>query len=104
MRLRNLIPEKTVVLPHLKYCYLAWHFCRASRRKMERLQERALRAVFNTKMHTYEQLLTKANLPSLYNRRWQDIAILVFKVKNNLVPRYAFKTYSLIMPQLEHKI
>ena len=49
---------------------------------------RAICAVFNTKMHTYEQLLTKANLPSLYNRRWQDIAILMFKVKNNLVPPY----------------
>ena len=49
---------------------------------------RAICAVFNTKMHTYEQLLTKANLPSLYNRILQDIAILMFKVKNNPVPPY----------------
>ena len=53
MRLRNLIPTnaklvlfKTAILPHLTYCHLVWHFCRVSdSRKIERLQERGLRAV-----------------------------------------------------------
>ena len=37
MRLRNLIPTeaklhlfKAAILPHLTYCHLVWHFCRAS--------------------------------------------------------------------------
>ena len=54
MRLKNLIPTeaklqlyKAAILPHLTYCHLTWHFCKASdRRKLERIQERGLRAVF----------------------------------------------------------
>ena len=54
MRLWNLIPTKaklllykSAILPYLTYYHLAWHFCKASdTRKLERLQERALRAVF----------------------------------------------------------
>ena len=77
MRLRNLIPTKakliiykTSILPHLTYCHLAWHFCRASdSRKIERIQERALRAVFKSFSEPYEELLKKAKLSSLLNRR-----------------------------------
>ena len=55
LRLRNLIPckakliiYKSSILPHLTYCHLVWHNCRSSdSRKIERIQERALRTVFN---------------------------------------------------------
>ena len=74
-------------MPYLTYCHIAWHFCKASdRRKIERVQERALRAVFRTKACSYETLLTMAQLPSLYNRRLQDIAIYMYKVRNGLAP------------------
>ena len=95
MRLRNFIPTeaklhlfKAAILPHLTYCHLVWHFCRASdTRRLERVQERGLRAVFKDKQSSYQQLLVKAKLPSLYNRRLQDICILMYKVKHNLCPR-----------------
>ncbi|KAL9960975.1 hypothetical protein ACROYT_G034486 [Oculina patagonica] len=82
MRLKNLVPTvaklhlfKAAILPYLTYCHLTWHFCRASdKRKLERTQERGLRAVFRDSKSTYEQLLKKANLKSLYERRLQDIA------------------------------
>ena len=32
---------------------------------------------------TYNKLLSRAKLPTLYNRRLQDIAVLMHKVKNN---------------------
>ena len=94
MRLRNLIPSeaklhlfKAAILPHLTYCHLVWHFCRASdTRRLERVQERGLRAVFKDKQSRYQQLLVRAKLPSLYNRRLQDICILMCKVKHNLCP------------------
>ena len=84
LRLRNIIPTdaklqlyKAAILPNFTYCHTVWHFCRASdSRKLERLQERALRAVYNNKSATYEQLLAEAKLSSLHNRRLQDIAIL----------------------------
>ena len=94
VRLRNLIPcnaklslYKSSILPHLTYCHLIWHFCNASdRRKLERIQERALRAVYKTRSASYQELLDRAKLPTLYNRRLQDIATLMFKVKHSLVP------------------
>ena len=96
MRLGNLILEKvklqlyrTVILPHLTYCSVVWHFIKASdTRKLERIQERALRAIYRDKVSSYEELLATAGLPTLFNRRLQDIAILMFKVKNNLCPQY----------------
>ena len=94
VRLRNLIPcnaklslYKSSVLPHLTYCHLIWHFCNASdQRKLERIQERALRAEYKTRSATYQELLDCAKLPTLYSRRLQDIATLMFKVEHNLVP------------------
>ena len=88
---------KTSVLPQLTYCYTVWHFCKASdRRKLERVQERALRAIFNTKAHSYEELLNRENLSTLYNRRLQDIAILMFKVKNNISPLYVNRIFETV--------
>ena len=96
MRLRNLIPMKSklilfksAILPFLTYCHLVWHFCKASdTRKHERLQERGLRAVFKDNDSSYEQLLEKTDLPTLLNRRLQDLCILMYKVKHKLSPAY----------------
>ena len=42
-------------------------------RKVERIQERALRTVFlNSHSESYENLLVRAELPTLLNRRLQD--------------------------------
>ena len=90
LRLRNLIPwsaklqlYKSNILPHLTYCDIVWHFCRSSdKKKVERIQERALRAVFKSKSETYNDLLTKTGLPSLYQQRLQNSAIFMYKVKN----------------------
>ena len=41
---------------------------------------------YKSKTETYEELLARARLPTLYNRRLQDIATLMYKVKNNLAP------------------
>ena len=75
MRLRNLIPTKaklmrfkSAVLLYLTYCHLVWNFCRCSDGlKLERLQERGLRAVYRDKHASYQQLLERAELPTLLN-------------------------------------
>ena len=41
--------------------------------------------VFNNESVSYDELL--AELPSLVNRRLQEIAILMFKAKKNQLPR-----------------
>lgn len=93
-RLRKLIPAKAKlqlfkasILPYLTYCSIVWNCCKASdSRKLERVQERALRAVYCDSISTYSDLLKRANLKTLRNRRLHDIAVLMFKVKNDLCP------------------
>lgn len=59
-RLRNIIPHsaklkiyKTAILPLLTYCHIVWHFCAASdAHKLERVQEKALRDVYCSKIAT----------------------------------------------------
>ena len=88
MSLRNLKPTeaklhlyKAAVLPHLTYCLLEWHFCKASdTRRLEGVKERGLSAVFKDKLSSYQQILEKTKLSTLYNRRLQDICILMHKV------------------------
>ena len=78
---------KSSILPHLTYCHLVWDNCRSSdSRKIERIQERTLRAVFNSHSESCENLLVRAELYWLLNRRLQDIAILMCKVKYGLGP------------------
>ena len=87
MRFKNLIPTeaelrifKVFILPQIAYCHIVWHHCRSSdERKLERLQERALRAIYCDRTSTYEALLEKARLPTLCNRRLQDMAIFMYK-------------------------
>ena len=86
MRLRKLIPDtaklrifKAAILPYLSYCGLTWHFCRKTdSNKLERVNERGLRAVYNDWSSPYRELVNRAKM-TLYNRRLQDIAILMFK-------------------------
>ena len=85
----KLIIYKSTILPHLTYCHLVWHNCRSSGSiKLERIEKRALRAVFNSHSESYENLLLLAELPSLLNRRLQDIAILMYKAKYGLTPTF----------------
>ena len=96
MRLRSMLTTSaklkifiSFILSIITFCHTVWHFCRASdSRKMERVQERALRAVFCDTKSSYEELLRKAYLPTLVCRRLQDIAIIMYKAKYNICPPY----------------
>ena len=102
-RLRNLIPTeaklqlfKAAILPYLTYCHVVWHFCLASdKRKLERVQERGLRAIYKDKSSDYLALLKRAKLPTLENRRLQDIATIMYKVKNKLAPSYITELFKM---------
>ena len=96
MRLRNLIPTsatlqlfKAAILPHLTYCSTVWNFCKTSdSRKLEMVQERGLRAVYCNWNSIYSELLNSARLPTLLNRRLQDIVTIMYRVKKQLCPKY----------------
>ena len=102
-RFKRLIPfdaklklYNSFILSHLNYCATVWHFClKSDSDKLEKLNERALRSIYQDKDSDYHTLLTKANKTTLYNRRLQNIAILVYKALNDLAPSYINDLFSL---------
>jgi len=99
-RLRNLIPQnaklqlfKGAILPHLTYCSTVWNVWKSSdSRKLERVQDRALRTIYCDSNSTYYPNLERVQdraLRTIYcdsNSTYyplyiiQDIAILMYKV------------------------
>ena len=84
MRLCN-----SFILSHLNFCSTVLHFClKSDSDKSEKLNERALRSLFQDRSNDYSTLLRKAGKTTLYTRRVQDIAILVYKALHNQSPQY----------------
>ena len=85
---------KAATLPHLMYCRTVWHFCTASdSRKLERVQGRGLRAVYCNWNAMYSELLNSARLPTLLNRRLQDIVTIIYRIKKQLCPKYIYDLF-----------
>ena len=69
----------------INYCSLAWNFCEtAHTSKMERIQFRALKYIYNDVSTSYEELLARANLPTLELHRKREILVEVFKSVDNI--------------------
>jgi hypothetical protein len=83
----KLLLYKSFVLANFNYCPIVWHHCgRSNTKKLEKVQERALKFTLNDYSADYNTLLQKANLPSLEIQRLRDIATEVYKVYNRLSP------------------
>ena len=65
-------------MPHLTYCQLEKNSCKSSDTAREKLNasKNVHSPVFKTTAESYEKLLKNAKLPTLYNRRLEDIATL----------------------------
>jgi hypothetical protein len=62
-RLGRLTAYYSFILSNFNYCPVTWHYCSEHNSlKMEKIQERALRFIYNS---SYENLLEKSKLPSL---------------------------------------
>ena len=74
------------VMSNFNYCPVVWHFCgEVNTQKMEKIQERALRFIYEDYNSSYEFLLKKSGLPTLKIRRLRTMAMyLKFLVKNLL--------------------
>ena len=86
-RLNKLTIFHTYILSKFNYCPLAWHVCNENNsRKLEKIQERALRFVYEDFDSSYEELLDKAKIPTLHVRRLRTMALETFKILNNMSP------------------
>ena len=71
----------------INYCSLVWNFCEAAHTsKMERIQFRALKYIYNDVSTSYEELLARANLPTLELHRKRENLVEVFKSVDNISP------------------
>ena len=79
---------KTFIESQFNYCPLVWMFhSRALDTKINKLHERALRAVYKNKFLTFQQLLEIDKSFTFHERNLQKLAIEMFKVKHNLCPK-----------------
>ena len=92
-KLGKLTMYYSFILSNFNYCPLVWHFCGESNtKKLEKIQERALRFIYNNSDSSYENLLEQSQLPSLRLRRLRSMAIEVFKIINKQTPVYLLFT------------
>ena len=84
-----LLLYRTFILANFNYCPIIWHKCgKTNTSKLERLQHRALKLIYQDSVSSYEDLLNRANLPTLEIRRLQQVAIMTFKIIHGLAPSY----------------
>ena len=75
------------VLSNFNYCPLTWHFCgEVNTKKIEKIQERALRFIYSDYSSSYESLLIKSQFPSLRVRRSRTMMLEAFKILNKQTP------------------
>ncbi len=87
---------KTYISCHFNFCPLVWHFCGESNtKKLERIQNRALRFVFDDHESDSTALLQKANIPSLELSRQRQMCTEVFKCIHILAPQYMSDLFTL---------
>ena len=90
---------KAFISSQFGYCSLVWMFCsRRLNSRINRIQERALRTVYNDKSSTYPELLEKDSSVSIHCRNLQVLATEIFKSKNNLSPPVMQETFKIIEP------
>ena len=82
-------------MSNFNYCPIVWNFCGTSQiRKMEKIQERALRFVFDDNTSTYTELLKKADREVLHLNRIKTVACEVFKSLKDLNPVFMKEMFS----------
>ena len=75
------------------YCSLVWNFCEAAHTsKMESIPYRALICIYN--FTSYEELLARANLPTLELHSKREILVEVFKYVSNISPYFMWDLFT----------
>ena len=78
-----------------QYCPLIWMFCsRKMNNKINRLQERALRFVFNDYNSSFQNLLIRYGSVTVHHNNIRLLAIEMYKVKNELSPNHTIELFT----------
>ena len=86
----------TFVYSNFNYCSLVWHFStKKSTNKIEKIQERCLKLLYNSTTETYDDILTKTSDPSTEVKHLSTPATEIFKTLNDINPNYFNKIFYL---------
>ncbi len=82
--------NQSIIQPYFDYCAQVWGCLgKTLATKLQKLQNRAFRIITRENYSTRSaDMLNKLGIRNLENRRMQQLSILMFKVKNRLVPDY----------------
>ena len=84
---RKRIIMKTFINSQFGDCPLVWMLhSRSLNNKINKIQERALRLVYNDNRSTFEELLIKDDSVTIHDRNIQALSIELFKVINGISP------------------
>ena len=80
---------QSFVYSNFNYCPLVWHFCSSkSTHKIEKIQERALRFLYNDHGSSYNDLLLKSQRCTMHVSRLRSLSLEIFKTLHNLNPSF----------------
>ena len=83
-------------MSNINYCPLVWHHCGiGNSRKIEKIQERALRFVFNDFTSPYDVLLQRSNGSMNYVCRIRTMLMQVHKSINSLGPHLLHELFNI---------
>ena len=80
---------QSFIYSNFDYCPLVWYFSSAnSLQKIEKIQERALRFLYNDQLSSYDVLLSKSGRCTMRVFRLKFLCIEIFKTLNKLNPSF----------------
>ena len=84
------------IMSNFNYCPLVWMLCSAkSQFKIESLQKRALRFLYNDFSSSYEKLLDKAGKTTMNVNRLRVLCVEIYKTINKLSPNFMNEIFTL---------
>ena len=94
-RLKNILPLQTkeslyrsFIVPNFYSSNQVWHhYGKRNTTKIEKVNERALRYVYNDKHANYQHLLKRIRLPSMETQRIQDMSLTIHNSISNKAPQ-----------------
>ena len=87
---------RSFILSQFGYCPLVWMFySRKLNNRINKLQERALRLVYEDNISSFNELLDRDESYTIHTRNIQSLAIELYKVMNGLSPEIMKKVFPL---------
>ena len=80
---------RSFIMSNFTYCSIVWHFCGVKNNsKLEKIQERALKIVYNDRESNYQELIERFGTHTMLQSRLRNILLEVFKSFKKVNPAY----------------